>query len=187
MDRIVLDKDFTLCYVKCGERIGFPYELKKIPLTQGYVAIVDDEDYDKAMQYKWSVHKKNKTTKYAIGNLKRNGRWRTRLLHRFILGDIPDGKEVDHINGNGLDNRKNNLRIVTHQQNAFNRGKNTKGVCWHKQIRKWQAQIKINQKQIYLGIFENLQDAIKARETAVCKYFGEFDARKEERVGILYG
>lgn len=159
--------------------------VKEIPLTQGYFTIIDNEDYERVMQHKWCV-KISLNTQYAVWHHRINGRKVTVRLHRFILGDIPKMKEIDHINGDGLDNRKNNLRVVTHQQNAFNMGKNVKGVYWDRTRNKWRAYIGINGKDILLGRFYNLQDAIEAREKAACKYFGEFDARKNERVNISY-
>ena len=88
--------------------------------------------------------------------------------------------EVDHINHNGLDNRKENLRIVTHKQNKFNNpilSTNTSGVTgvsWSKQKNKWRAYITIDNKQKSLGYYFNKEDAIKARKEAEEKYFGEF-------------
>ena len=103
----------------------------------------------------------------------------TILMHREIL-NTKRGISTDHINGNGLDNRKENLRVCTHQENTFNRHaqKNNKlgikGVCWHKRAKKFCANINVKGKVIYLGIFNVLADADSAYRIAEEKYFGEF-------------
>lgn len=100
------------------------------------------------------------------------------LLHRLIMK--PKDEIVDHINGDRLDNRKENLRLVTNQQNQFNqhndgRGSNPrKGVSYRKDRKKWRAYINIDEKQINLGMFLTEEEAIKAREEAEIKYFGEY-------------
>ena len=105
-------------------------------------------------------------------------------IHRFIL-DCNKNDVVDHINGNTLDNRKQNLRICSQQQNTMNnsniRSNNTsgyKGVTWDKSKNKWTAQITVNYKNIHLGRYDKIEDAIKERQKAEIKYFGEY-RRKE--------
>jgi hypothetical protein len=94
--------------------------------------------------------------------------------------NCPNGMVVDHINGNPSDNRKQNLRIVTQHQNAMNARLNinntsgTTGVSWDKENNKWIAAIGVNNKNIKLGRFINIEDAIKARKEAEDKYFGEY-------------
>jgi hypothetical protein len=101
-----------------------------------------------------------------------------KFLHRIIMDD-PEGQFIDHINRDPLDNRRDNLRIVTRQENNMNLSmkKTNKsgitGVCRDKK-NKWRAQIKYKNKTIYLGIFEKLEDAGKARKDAEMKYFGDF-------------
>lgn len=110
------------------------------------------------------------------------------LLHRLIM-DCPDNMVVDHINHDVSDNRKNNLRIVTHQQNMTNlkKSKNntsgTTGVSWDKYSKKWAAYIAINNKTIKLGRFANIDDAIKARKEAEQKYFGEYSYDNSQKIG----
>ena len=105
-----------------------------------------------------------------------------KLLHRIIMG-APEDFVVDHINRNPLDNRRDNLRIVTQQENCMNLtiSKNNKsgvpGVCWDKDANKWVAKITYKYKRIHLGRFEKLEDARKARKDAEEEYFGEFRAR----------
>jgi len=101
------------------------------------------------------------------------------LLHRFIVS-CPAGMQVDHINGNVLDNRRSNLRICDHAENMRNRriSKNNtsgyKGVSWEKKKRKWGASIKVNRKTIHLGWFNDLEKAYEAYVAASQKYHGEF-------------
>lgn len=130
--------------------------------SRGIEFYFDLEDYDKIKNHSW--------------NEDRNGYICTRIknksikLHRFVLSAT---QIVDHINHNKKDNRKCNLRECTPSQNAMNRT-NTKGIFFNKSVNKWQAQIQINKKRIYLGIFINKQEAIDARKKAEEKYFGEF-------------
>lgn len=106
-------------------------------------------------------------------------RFNRKTLSRIIM-DCPDDKVVDHINHDTLDNRKSNLRIVTHQQNMLNSSVNknntsgVKGVSWNKKYKKWNANIGFNGKNIYLGCYNDFEDAVKVREEAEIKYHGEF-------------
>lgn len=94
--------------------------------------------------------------------------------------DDPEGMVIDHINHNGLDNRKCNLRICTNQENICNceipknNKSGCKGVYWAKDKQKWTVQVTINHKTKYIGRYENLEDAIKARQEASKKYYGDF-------------
>lgn len=151
--------------------------MKKIPLTQGKFAIVDDEDYELVSQYKWLLSKQSKNCEYAV--ITKRPRLR---MHRLIMGLVPgDGLIVDHINGNGRDNRRANLRVCTHVENIRNmatKGGSSlfRGVTRRNQKRgtKWIAQIMVNRKQYYLGIFNTPIDAAKAYNTAAKNFFGEF-------------
>jgi hypothetical protein len=108
-----------------------------------------------------------------------------KYLHRVIM-DCPEGMFIDHKDHNKLNNCRSNLRIVTQQQNNMNNAKqkNNKsgvlGVHWYKASEKWRARIKINNKEIHLGSFDNLEDASKARKEAEIKYFGEFRNKDDE-------
>ena len=127
---------------------------KKIPLTQGKYAIVDDENYEWLSKHKWYAHREGNTF-YALRHTKGKNR-KTLRMHREILG-VPEGMEADHRSGDGLDNREINLRICTSQENRFNqrkqegRSSNYKGVYWNKRDRKWYAQIRHNGKGAYIG------------------------------------
>jgi hypothetical protein len=136
---------------------------KVIKLTRGKVTIVDDDDYELLSLWKWHCT----SAGYAA---RRNPRTRGNqivLLHRFIT-DAPEGKSVDHINGNPLDNRKANLRLVTHSENLHNRPKqanNTsghKGVAWSITESKWKGFIGVKGKRIHVGTFTDKQAAIEA-------------------------
>lgn len=141
--------------------------MKEIPLTQGKVAIVDDEDYPKLIKFKWHA-RKNKNTFYAGTHQKSNDP--IILMHRLILNP-PKGMQTDHINGNGLDNRKENLRAVTHRQNCQNKhikkSSRFPGVTWSKQHKKWKAQIEINGKNKHLGNYTSEKEAFESYKKAV--------------------
>lgn len=148
--------------------------MKLIPLTQGKSAIVDDEDYEYLMQWKWYVAKG-----YAIRNVGQRPN-RTRLfMHRGVAKTL-QGMETDHINGNTLDNRRVNLRVCTRSENARNRCKNSnntsgfKGVNFHKETRKWAAHIRLNKRLIHLGLFSTPETAHAAYCDAAIKHYGEF-------------
>lgn len=97
----------------------------------------------------------------------------SRVIYELFVGPISEGFDIDHVNSDRADNRIENLQMLTHAQNAAKRlmtKRNTSGivgVCWHKQKNKWQAQIKINNKQIYLGSFKDLEDARAARNNYI--------------------
>lgn len=155
--------------------------MKKIPLTQGQFAIVDDEDYEKLSQYKWYAHKTSYGTYMAV-RAKRFGRQVRHIsMHRQILGlKKGDGKIIDHINHNTLDNCRCNIRICTQSQNLQNMKprKNHssifKGVYWNKKAKKWHAQIRNYGQLIHLGLFNSEIKAAKIYDKAARKLFGEF-------------
>lgn len=149
--------------------------MKHIPLTQGQQAIVDDEDYDWLNQWKWHARKDCKTY-YVV----RKDKQVAVLMHRHIFGLTKgDGEETDHRNGNGLDNRRENLRICTHSQNHQNRhavcgNSKYKGVCYHISNKKWLVHIKLNGQQIHIGYFDDEIEAAKAYDAKALEMFGEF-------------
>jgi hypothetical protein len=148
--------------------------MKRIELTQGKYATVDDVDYEKVSQHKWWAQQSNLSDHlwYAMTKIDTQ----VVSLHRFLM-ECPKG-EVDHKDGDGLNNRRANLREVTKTQQRMNqkRFKNNqsgfKGVRW--EANKWRARIGVNNKHIHLGRFENKLDAAKAYNDAAQKYFGQY-------------
>ncbi len=152
----------------------------QIPLTNGYVCQIDDEDYPLVAGYKWFTKTgKPLHTQYAIAHVRKiTGQATTIRLHKILL---PKRGNVDHIDGNGLNNCRSNLRYATTSQNHQNRRKlagqsKYKGVCRYVQtkIPGWRASLKLNKKAIYLGVFTDEREAARAYDTAARKYFGEF-------------
>ena len=132
--------------------------MKEILLTQGLSALVDDEDFDSLNVFKWFAMKYDNTFYAGRKSPKINGQ-QTILMHREIM-NTPEGMETDHIDRDGLNNQRSNLRIVTRQQNQFNR--NAKGYHFYKPTQKFRAYIKLNGKKIYLGYFETALEAHEA-------------------------
>lgn len=167
--------------------------MKKIPLTQGYFALIDDDDYQLVNQYRWSINK-HINTNYAVTNiiLPDGSRKTWFRMHRLIM--IPnDDQAIDHIDGNGLNNTRDNLRLCVASQNKANtlkqekyKNKKTtskyKGVSWHKRDKKWTAQIGFNRKLIHLGYFDNETEAAMTYNKAARLYFGEFARLNEVKI-----
>lgn len=153
--------------------------MKTIQLSQGHEAQVDDEDYEWLNQWKWSVLVHKTGHAYAVRGEGPRGKSKTICMHHMIVGK-KDGHVVDHINRNPLDNRRSNLRHLTHRENVLNSGMWTtnssgfRGVSWDKGRNKWQAKIKVNQKQLHLGRFNTAEEAAQAYDAAAREYFGEF-------------
>ena len=147
---------------------------KRIPLSQGKYALVDIEDFQELNKWKWHVGNRG----YAVRHLKDSNRIKI-FMHRVII-DAPIGKEVDHINQDRLDNRKDNLRVCTRQENLMNQKMskiNTsgyKGVSYYKKDNRYESRIGFNNKVIYLGRFHTGQDAAIAYNVAAKNYYGEF-------------
>lgn len=138
-------------------------------LTNHYT-LVDDVDYDFLNQWKWSYVKREKEhTAYVSRSACSNHKYYNILLHRLLLG-APSKFMVDHINHNGLDNRKDNLRLVTNQQNQYNTIKKRKGVCWQKDCKRYVAKIGVKNKIIYLGAYKTQREAQEAYNKAFFQY-----------------
>lgn len=136
--------------------------------------MVSDEDYELVKQYNWQVSPENCVAGHTVGGSKQRI-----LMHRFIM-NAPRHLEVDHINGDRLDNRRSNLRLCTSSENKMNRGircdtkSGYKGVSWHKQRNKWTARIKAGNTYKHLGLFDDVKEAALAYNQASLKYHGEF-------------
>ncbi len=159
--------------------------MKKIQLHGKYSYLfifIDDEDFEEVSQYKWYGCKgKNDNTIYARADCYYNNKRVQIKMHRLILGlEFGNKLQGDHKDHNGLNNQKYNLRIVTCQQNQFNRQpyKNTsseyKGVSWHKRDKVWQAYIKYSGKLIMLSCFNNEIEAAQAYNKKASELFGEY-------------
>lgn len=155
--------------------------MKEIKLNAGYSTFVDDDDYEWLSQYDWFTTKSNK--KLYVKRVDRNGKRKFILMHREILGivDEPD-KITDHIDRNGLNNVRSNLRVVNKFQSNQNRGGKTnapkyskyKGVCFVKNRGMWKAAIEFNKIHINLGYFRDEVSAAFTYNQAAIKYHGEF-------------
>lgn len=155
--------------------------MKTIKVGTNYTAKVDDEDYDVLSKLIWVAHKVHTGQVYASHPTPRRfGKAINFSMHGLLMSPVPKGLEVDHIDGNGLNNQKSNLRLCTHSQNVMNRKLNKnnksgiKGVDFHAASRKWRARIRTKTKLIHLGCFLEKEDAVKAYEEAARKYHGEF-------------
>lgn len=150
-----------------GKTIGI------IKLTKGQISIIDLEDVNLVGQYNWFAHSrptKYKTEFCASRNVPTDaGKQKTMRLHRFIM-NCPCGMEVDHLNGNSLDNRKNNLKIVNHHENCQNRHNERSskypGVYWDITSQKWVARIRNKDKSYSLGRFDSELDAAQSYRDA---------------------
>lgn len=149
-----------------------------IPLTKGYTAVIDVEDVPLIAGSNWSARvPSNRNTVYAARRNPRAVGGHIVSLHRFLMGS-PAGFEVDHIDGDGLNNRRSNLRCATRSQNQHNRrpnkGSGPKGVAWHKRDQKWQARIMLNGKHHWLGNFSTAEEASLAYAEASQRLHGDF-------------
>lgn len=159
--------------------------MKIIKLTKGLEAKVSDEDYDMLMQWKWYVRPAyRRNTKeiinyYTSGSKKIDGKWKSVSMHRLIMGE-PKGMMVDHKDGFGLHNERDNLRICTRGQNSMNsvsaKGSSSRyiGVSYHKLQKSWISSICINKKDKFLGYFKVEKEAAIIYNLTARRYHGEF-------------
>lgn len=145
----------------------------EIPLTKGAVAIIDEADLHLLVPHSWRLTRDG----YAASSVKQS----FTLLHRRLLGlEKGDGKSVDHIDGDRLNNRRSNLRVCTHSENMRNQGKHTrnasgfKGVFWNKKDKRWQAEVAVLGKNYYAGYHATAELAAAARDRLAEQLHGEF-------------
>jgi hypothetical protein len=150
----------------------------EIPLTRGYVATIDAADAHLVSFRSWNAHiKKGSPRVYAAGRTGRGTHYD--MMHHVIL-DLPHNVVIDHMDGDGLNNRRDNLRPCTNQQNSFNRKKTAKassiykGVRWHNRDRRWIVEVTHNSKRREVGRFKSEEDAARAYDFEANKLFGEF-------------
>lgn len=151
--------------------------MKQIPLTQNKFAIVDDKDFENLNQFKWFFNGKGYAgrSKWIKGG---NSSIQI-LMHRIIL-NAPKNQEIDHINGDGLDNRRENLRLCSHAENSKNRKfykNNTsgvRGVVWDKQMKSWAVQFWFDGKPFPRKLFKNIKNATIYRQSLETVYYKEF-------------
>jgi len=162
---------------------------KTIPLTQGQFALVDADDYEKLSKYNWCALKHGNVRKYYYASRSDSSGEKAKniRMHREIMG-APKGLDVDHINHDTLDNRKENLRVCTRRENLRNglgwakSSSKYKGVAWQEirwnpsknYVQKWIAYIQIGDKVTRLGYFEDEKKAALAYNKEAKKHFGEF-------------
>lgn len=160
---------------------------QKIPLRgkqgQGKFAIIDNADFGIVSPHTWRGVLSGNTL-YAVSTIFTDGKWRTVRMHRLILGPAPS-QLVDHKNGNGIDNRRKNMRLATRTQNRRNSLQKSDSTTKYKGVRKsasgyqWQASITVDGKRIALGGYRTQWDAAQAYNAAALKYFKEFSRLNE--------
>ncbi len=152
-------------------------KLTRFGVNQGkYIALIDDEDFERVSQFNWcAVHRKN--TIYASRSVIEDGKRVYYYLHRFIM-NTPRELNSDHIDHDGLNCQKYNLRDCTQQQNLRNKKHsqkvNYKGAHWSKRAKKWQSAIYFNKKLIHLGYFKTEIEAANAYDAKANELYGEF-------------
>lgn len=155
--------------------------MKEIPLRnrKGEViahTIVDDADFGWLNQWIWSLHSNGRVYRHVS----KGGRSTMPLIHRVIVGATSPSIEVDHINGNPLDNRRENLRLCTRKENARNRRKSRncssrfKGVSWNQRSQKWHAYIYVGDRQRNLGKYDDENQAAQAYDKAARELHGDY-------------
>ncbi len=147
-------------------------------LIKNKIILIDIEEWEKLKEFKWYIHTTNQGAQACITSDKS---FNSIYMHRVIL-NAPKSLQVDHIDGDTLNNQKSNLRLVTNSQNQMNKKihKNNKsgfkGVTWFTRYKKYRARININKKQIFLGHFSTKEEAFSAYLEAVKKYHGEYSS-----------
>lgn len=145
--------------------------MKEIELTQGRIALVDDNDFEYLNQFTWQLQP-NRNTFYAVGYIDH----KTVKMHRIIMS-VPSDLQIDHIDHNGLNNQKNNLRICTRQQNSMNRIPNKskyKGVYFRKDRNKWNVLISVDGILKNMGYYSSEIEAARTYDTFAKEYYGEY-------------
>jgi len=164
--------------------------MQTIGLTKGYVALVDDGDFDDLSKFKWIAQVTRQHNVYASRTYYTDGKYHMVGMHQHIMGTYGiKCARVDHKNFDTLDNQRHNLRVCTPSQNCGNRRKqkNTsskyKGVSWDTNRGYWRAHVHIGGKRVQLGRFSSEEDAAKAYNDAALEAFGEFALLNTHQLG----
>lgn len=155
--------------------------VKEVPLTQGKVALIDDEDYETVIARRCYA-RKQRNVWYAETTIwsDSRGRYVTVKLHTLLMGPPEDGKSVDHVDGDGLNNQRRNLRWATRSEQRANSAtcrtsrSGFKGVYWEHRRQHWCSRLTVNNVVHYLGSYANVEDAARAYDTRAREIFGEF-------------
>ena len=153
--------------------------MKRIKIGKGLLwALIDDEDYDRINSMSWQIKRDHHTTYAKHVEINPDGSTSNTLMHRLIIS-CPPGSVIDHIDGNGLNNQRSNLRKCTNKQNSRNsesrRGTSIyKGVVYRKDVHKYRARIRVYYVGLHIGHYEEEITAAKAYDKAALYYFGEF-------------
>ena len=163
-----------------ARRLWYGYPFRRIKLTRGYYALVDESDFERLNRHKWQVNVRNGRPRQAGRTERRNQKSRYLTMHRVIMNP-PEHMIVDHINRNPLDNRRANLRLSTPQQNSWNRScpRNSKGskytgVSLDRDGQKWRVRIVIDGESRFLGYYDDEKAAAMAFDKAARKHRGHF-------------
>jgi hypothetical protein len=151
--------------------------MKRVPLTRGKFALVDDADYPDLIRFAWNARKDNNTWYASRGWVRADGTHGFERMHRRLL---PGATRVDHWDGDGLNNQRHNLRAATASQNQMNSRKRRgcssryKGVSWQKDAQAWRPRIRVDGKLKSLGLFADEREAAQAYDRAAVAFFGPF-------------
>ena len=161
--------------------------MKTISLTRGYSTIIDDEDFEAISKYHWSVHVRNKKA-YAKTTIWNQNRRTRVLMHRMILNHSGKESFIDHVNGDSLDNRRENLRLCTHQENCMNRNPQSNsttginGVTKYKDV--YRVKITFQGKDYWIGYAKTIDQGREMRRAKEKELFKEFSPLKNIGRGI---
>ena len=152
---------------------------RRIPLTKGRVALVSQADYEDLSQWKWHARECGRGRHwYAARKITVGGKMRTVYMHRYLMHP-PKGLQIDHINDNGLDNTRSNLRICTSAQNSARMRKRRRGKVRfrgvsHSPPNSFRARIQVSNEEVHIGCFSTAEAAAKAYDKAAIGFFGEY-------------
>lgn len=158
----------------------------EVPLSQGLIAVIDDADLAIIEPHRWcaTVDRSGRTERrYALTNIvKPDGKRSMLKMHRLIIGAQP-GQLIDHVDHDGLNNQRHNLRFATTSQNGGNArsAEGYKGVGWHVPCHRWRAYIEVDRRLRHLGLFADPWDAAQAYNAAAREAWGEFAYLNERK------